>query len=88
MIKGKKILVVLPVSEGQKERLEEFADKSCFTYTSYKKATKKMAEEADIIIGNIDPDLLEYAKNLEWLQLNSAGADAYVKKAFCRKKWF
>lgn len=39
-----------------------------------------MAEEADIIIGNIDPDLLEYAKNLEWLQLNSAGADAYVKK--------
>lgn len=80
MIKGKKILVVLPVSEGQKERLEEFADKSCFTYTSYKKATKKMAEEADIIIGNIDPDLLEYAKNLEWLQLNSAGADAYVKK--------
>ena len=80
MIKGKKILVVLPVSEGQKERLEEFADKSCFTYTSYKKATKKMVEEADIIIGNIDPDLLEYAKNLEWLQLNSAGADAYVKK--------
>ena len=65
---------------GTKERLEEFADKSCFTYTSYKKATKKMAEEADIIIGNIDPDLLEYAKNLEWLQLNSAGADAYVKK--------
>ena len=80
MIKGKKILVVLPVSEGQKERLEEFADKSCFTYTSYKKATKKMAKAADIIIGNIDPDLLEYAKNLEWLQLNSAGADAYVKK--------
>ena len=80
MIKGKKILVVLPVSEGQKERLEEFADKSCFTYTSYKKATKKMVEEAYIIIGNIDPDLLEYAKNLEWLQLNSAGADAYVKK--------
>lgn len=39
-----------------------------------------MVEEADIIIGNIDPDLLEYAKNLEWLQLNSAGADAYVKK--------
>ena len=80
MIKGKKILVVLPVIEGQKERLEEFADKSCFTYTSYKKSTKKMVEEADIIIGNIDPDLLEYAKNLEWLQLNSAGADAYVKK--------
>ena len=77
MIKGKKILVVLPVSEGQKEKLEEYADKSCFTYTSYKKATVK---EADIIIGNIDPDLLEYAEHLEWLQLNSAGADAYVKR--------
>lgn len=80
MIKGKKILVVLPVSEGQKERLEKYADKSCFTYTSYKKATREMAKEANIVIGNIDPDLLEYAENLEWLQLNSAGADAYVKK--------
>lgn len=80
MIKGKKILVVLPVSEGQKNRLEEFADKSCFTYTSYKKATKEMVKEANIIIGNINPDLLDYAENLEWLQLNSAGADAYVKR--------
>ena len=80
MIKGKKILVVLPVSEGQKEKLEEYADKSCFTYTSYKKATEEMVKEADIIIGNIDPDLLEYAEHLEWLQLNSAGADAYVKR--------
>lgn len=80
MIKGKKILVVLPVSEGQKEKLEEYAEKSCFTYTSYKKATEEMVKEADIIIGNIDPDLLEYAEHLEWLQLNSAGADAYVKR--------
>lgn len=39
-----------------------------------------MVKEADIIIGNIDPDLLEYAEHLEWLQLNSAGADAYVKR--------
>ena len=80
MLTGKNILVVLPISEEQKEKLEKYADKSCFTYTSYKKATKEMVRKANIIIGNIDPDLLEYAENLEWLQLNSAGADAYMKK--------
>lgn len=36
-------------------------------------------EEADIIIGNIRPDLMSQAKNLKWLQLNSAGANDYCK---------
>lgn len=39
-----------------------------------------MVQEANVIIGNVDPFYLQEAKNLEWLQLNSAGADPYVKK--------
>ena len=45
MLTGKNILVVLPISEEQKEKLEKYADKSCFTYTSYKKATKEMVRK-------------------------------------------
>lgn len=34
----------------------------------------------DIIIGNLPKEKLNIAKNLKWLQLNSAGADVYVKE--------
>jgi len=35
----------------------------------------------DVIIGNIDPALLQYAGNLKLLQLNTAGVDAYADKS-------
>jgi len=35
---------------------------------------------ADIIIGNPPPEMLSDAPKLKWIQLNSAGSDAYVKK--------
>jgi phosphoglycerate dehydrogenase-like enzyme len=80
----KNILVLLPVNEKQKMTLESAAKECCFTYTSKKKVTKEMAADAEIIIGNIPPDLLEDCPKLEWLQLNSAGADAYVKEGVLR----
>ena len=36
-------------------------------------------EEADVIIGNVEPKLVSKAKNLKWLQLNSAGANTYCQ---------
>ena len=75
----KNILVVMPMNEEQKQLLEKQGEGNTFTYTSYDKVSKEMVEEANIIIGNIDPFFLNYADNLEWLQLNSAGADPYVK---------
>lgn len=80
MSKNKNILVVMPVEDQHKETLEQQAKGSHFVYSSYDKVTKEMVEQANIIIGNVDPFYLRDAKNLEWLQLNSAGADKYVKK--------
>lgn len=80
MSKNKNILVVMPVEDQHKETLEQQAKESQFVYSSYDKVTKEMVAKANIIIGNVDPFYLRDAKNLEWLQLNSAGADAYVKK--------
>lgn len=70
----------MPVEDQHKETLEQQAKESQFVYSSYDKVTKEMVAKANIIIGNVDPFYLRDAKNLEWLQLNSAGADAYVKK--------
>ena len=43
------------------------------------KYRQEMIEAADVIIGNAKPDRLHAPERLQWLQLNSAGADAYVK---------
>ena len=79
----KNILVVIPVNEAHKKFLEEKAasgDKNCcIRYVSGEEVTKEDAERANVIIGNVDPSLLSGTKNLELLQLNSAGADLYIK---------
>lgn len=80
MKKDKNILVVMPVEEEHKKTLEQRAKGNQFIYSSYDKVTPEMVQEANVIIGNVDPFYLQEAKNLEWLQLNSAGADRYVKK--------
>lgn len=80
MVTGKNILVVMPVNEEQKQFLEKQGEGNTFTYTSYDKVSKDMVEQANVIIGNVDPFFLNYADQLEWLQLNSAGADPYVKE--------
>ena len=73
----KNILVVIPVNEAHKKFLEEKAasgDKNCcIRYVSGEEVTKEDAERANVIIGNVDPSLLSGTKNLELLQLNSAG---------------
>ena len=79
----KNILVVIPVNEDHKKFLEEKAasgDKNCcIRYVNGEEVTKEDVEQADVIVGNVDPSLISGAKNLELLQLNSAGADLYIK---------
>lgn len=70
----------MPVKDEHKKTLEQHSQNNKFIYSSYDKVTQEMVQEANVIIGNVDPFYLQKAKNLEWLQLNSAGADPYVKK--------
>ena len=70
----------MPVKDEHKKTLEQHSQGNKFIYSSYDNVTQEMVQEANVIIGNVDPFYLQEAKNLEWLQLNSAGADPYVKK--------
>ena len=80
----KTVLVVIPAEERHKEKLER-AGKGCrFVYETPQTATEEMIEAADVIIGNVKPDRLHEPERLQWLQLNSAGADAYVKPGVLR----
>ena len=79
----KEILVTLPVSEEHKKYLEAKAASgkySCtFRYVLSREATKEDVNSANVIVGNVPPALVSGSENLEWLQLNSAGADQYTK---------
>lgn len=82
----KKVLVVLPVQERHKEKLEAAGEGCCFTYSSPKEVTEAMIAEAEIIIGNVPAVKIGASDRLELLQLNSAGADQYIKPGILSDK--
>ena len=77
MTMAKKILVTVPFTAEQREALQQaataYGDKMTFA-----EAPESLAPY-DAIIGNVPAGRLSEAGKLKWLQLNSAGADAYVK---------
>ena len=81
----KKILVVLPVEQRHKNKLEAAAPGCEFLYVPAKDVTAEQAAEAEVVIGNIAPALIAGASKLRLFQLNSAGADAYLKPGVLRE---
>lgn len=74
----KEILVLMPLSDEDCRRLRQAAPSARFTFTNGQEAAAEAIERAHAILGNLPPELLSKAKRLEWLQLNSAGADPYL----------
>lgn len=74
-----RILVVIPVEEKHKRYLEDIGKSCQFEYAQVKTVTEEQVRRADIIIGNVSTAMLKEAECLQWIQLNSAGADAYCK---------
>lgn len=70
------ICVVMPVTETHIKILKQVAPSASFYFG--KDLTK--LEQAEIIIGNVSPQIISRLPNLKWLQLNSAGAGSYCKK--------
>ncbi len=75
-----KILVVMDVCDEHKALLESLDPNVSIQYIPAGLLTEKDVEDADVIVGNLKPQLLQYCKNLKLLQLNSAGTDGYTKE--------
>lgn len=75
----KQVLVVIPAEERHKRKLEQAGKECSFTYALPKTVTEAMIADADIIIGNVPAAKIQASDRLELLQLNSAGADNYIK---------
>lgn len=83
----KKILVLLPVTAGQKEKLESATDgKAEFLYRSKIEVTKEEVQNANIILGNVPLELIQNSRQLELLQLNSAGTGDYIREGALPKQ--
>ena len=74
----KKMLVVIPMTSEQKERLEEAAQGMEIIYEEISRISKEQVKEVNVILGNVPPAWLQEARNLEWIHLNSAGSDPYM----------
>lgn len=74
------MLVVAPVNDAQKARLIAAAPTDTrFVFRDYESVCEEDVRAAHILFGNVKPALLPFAERLQWLQLNSAGADAYTR---------
>ena len=75
----KRILVTIPMEQPQRDQLASIAPDWEIIYRDAEKITKEEISDYSIILGNVEPALLEGSQTLKWIQLNSAGADAYTR---------
>lgn len=85
-MKVEKVLVLLPLNDKQKESLEERFTNIKFIYNKADNVDEESIKSVEVIIGNPKTDYLKYAENLKWIQLNSAGADKYIKEGVLNPK--
>lgn len=84
--KAYQILVAMLVEDDHKELLKSKAEDANFSFIPAKDVTKEQVHEADIIIGNVAPELIRGTSKLKWLQLNSAGTDGYTTEGVLPKE--
>ena len=77
MTEAKNILVVLPLSQRQQQRLEAAVGAAHARFAYVDQPSAEQLSNANIIIGMVPVSLLPQAKQLEWMQLSWAGAGPY-----------
>lgn len=75
----KHILVTIPTEQRHRDLLESKVANGIFTYCAASDVTDEQLAQSEIIIGNLPPERMKKATSLQFLQLNSAGADNFTK---------
>ena len=80
------VLVLLPAEAVHRQKLEAAGEGCRFIYSTRREADAALIRSADVIIGSPSPELIGASEKLRWLQLDSAGADAYVRPGVLHEK--
>ncbi len=75
----KKIVIVSQFNEDCRAILREAAEGAELVFSSAEEVDAAQVKDAGMIVGPIPPELLKSAEKLEVLQLQSAGADVYIR---------
>lgn len=73
-----KILSLIPFEREDIQKLNAVVGDNTLFIRDYNSLNDNEIAQSEIILGNIPPERLSCAHNLRWLQLNSAGVDAYT----------
>lgn len=73
------VLVALPLSQAQRERLCGAAPQFDYRFTTQETATREKILWADAILGNVPVELIRQNDHLVWFQSNFAGPDPYLE---------
>lgn len=76
----KNILVTTDFTLAEGSRISEIASGHQVCYKDRLEVTPEDMKKANIILGNITPKLFADTPNLEWVQLQTAGTDGYLKE--------
>ncbi len=75
----KQVVTVLPLAEEYRELLQSVSPELEFYHAGSGEVPDEILKKAEIIVGNLAPERVGMAQNLQLLQLNSAGADGYLE---------
>ncbi|WP_099204984.1 D-2-hydroxyacid dehydrogenase [Scatolibacter rhodanostii] len=78
MNKTKKVLVTVPLKEHHLKKIEAAAPTYEFRYVKMQETTQEDVDWAEILLGNVNPNLLHGDSSIEWAQTNSAGIEGYI----------
>lgn len=70
-----KAVCVTPITDDRKHLLEKNGVE--ITFIEKKEVTPEILQGAEIIFGNLNPQLINTIDSIRWVQLDSAGADSY-----------
>lgn len=70
-----KAFCVTPVTDDRKHLLEKTGVE--ITFIEKQEVTPEVLQGAEIIFGNLSPQLINTIDSIRWVQLDSAGADSY-----------
>ena len=70
-----KAFCVTPVTDDRKHLLEKTG--VAITFIEKQEVTPEVLQGAEIIFGNLSPQLINTIDSIRWVQLDSAGADSY-----------
>lgn len=73
------VVYVTTEFDGREAELEACLPGATFIYRNGGEVDKAVVEKADIIIGNVPATMLKDAKNLKFMQTNSAGVNQFVE---------